>query len=286
MKKQLLWISILLILLLLAACGAEPEVAEPTEFRVACFGCKELFVSGQLNADFGLCQDCMMRVGAAYCQDCSVPCYTRDMVLGRCQTCSASIEETTATPETTTEPETTVAVDTVCCNLCGRPIDRNESKDGYCNSCYAQNQYHEDEKNFATCDNCGVTYGYADPLIGGVCEDCWAGFAGLCDTCGKPYRDGDGFESLCYSCQDKYGPKCSVCGVDLTYQGGVDGMCYACYDAANSCKVCGADLTYQNYDGYCYYCHPDFGYTCIKCGYEQPEHRPADGLCHSCREKE
>ena len=46
------------------------------------------------------------------------------------------------------------------------------------------------------------------------------------------------------------------------------------------CKVCGLDR--GDYDGYCYYCHPDFLFTCLSCGYEQPYHRPANGLCYEC----
>ena len=46
------------------------------------------------------------------------------------------------------------------------------------------------------------------------------------------------------------------------------------------CKVCGLDR--GDYDGYCYYCHPDFLFTCAICGYEQPYHRPANGLCYEC----
>lgn len=352
MKKQLLWISILLIFLLLAACAAKPEATEPTEFRVACFGCKELFVSGQLNADFGLCQSCMMEVGAAYCQSCSAPCYTRDMTHGLCRSCSATTEATTTAPERKQCEYCGLSilsdcfVDDCCigcycirfgkclhctmdredpysghcefcadkwffctscskpakgkemfldlcmecygkansvlvsCPLCGRSIAPNEIKRGYCESCRAQADYHEDERNFAKCDYCGVTYGYDDPLIGGACTSCWEGFAGLCDTCGRPYRDGDGFESLCYSCQDKYGPKCSVCGTDLTYRGGIDGMCDDCYDAANSCKKCGSQ-TYK--DGYCYYCHPDFTWYCAVCGSQNPDYGPADKTCDYCK---
>ena len=289
MKKYGVWAIVLIALLLFAGCSAKPEGTEPTEFRVACFECKEMFTAGQLNTDFGLCQGCMVKVGASYCQECSAPCYIRDMIHGLCTTCNAASKENTVEsetitePETTVEPENTVAVDMVNCNLCGRPIASSEAKGGYCPGCYIQSNYHEDERNFATCDYCGVTYGYSDPLVGGACQSCWNGFAGLCKTCGRPYRDGDGFESLCYSCQDKYGPKCRVCGDDLTYQGGVDGLCYACYDAANSCKECGADLTYQNYDGYCYYCHPSFGHICSNCGQYMPYHRPDDGICSFCK---
>jgi len=46
------------------------------------------------------------------------------------------------------------------------------------------------------------------------------------------------------------------------------------------CKVCGLDL--GTYDGYCYYCHPDFLFACLSCGYEQPYHRPENGLCEEC----
>lgn len=354
MKKYGFWAMAVIALLLFAGCSAKPEGTEPTEFRVACFECKEMFTAGQLNTDFGLCQGCMVKVGASYCQECSAPCYIRDMIHGLCRSCSAAIE-------TTTEPKrlqcaycgqsiladyfledccigcygirfgkclrckqdredpnrghcdfcsdkwffcASCSIPTkgeemildlcmkcygkansvlVPCPLCGRSIAPNEIRSGYCQSCRAQADYHEDERNFATCDYCGVTYGYSDPLVGGACQSCWNGFAGLCKTCGRPYRDGEGFESLCYSCQDKYGPKCRVCGDDLTYQGGVDGLCYACYDAANSCKECGADLTYQNYDGYCYYCHPSFGHSCSNCGQYMPYHRPDDGICSFCK---
>ena len=354
MKKQLLWISVLLIFLLLAACAAKPEATEPTEFRVACFGCKELFVSGQLNADFGLCQSCMMEVGAAYCQNCSAPCYTRDMIHGLCSDCSVSTQETTELEEKAqctycgqtvlleymvgdycltcncmrngkclkctendhlTEGgycEQCLTRDFICagcrtrkpgseayknlcrecygkeysvlviCPLCGRSIAPSEIKRGYCESCRAQADYHEDERNFATCDVCGITYGYSDPLVGGVCQSCWSegdGPIGVCRTCGKAYGD-DGFEGLCFSCQDKYGPKCSVCGTDLTYRGGIDGMCDDCYDAANSCKKCGSQ-TYK--DGYCYYCHPDFNWFCANCGQQNPDYGPADKLCDYCK---
>ena len=46
------------------------------------------------------------------------------------------------------------------------------------------------------------------------------------------------------------------------------------------CKVCASDR--GDYDGYCYYCHPDFLFTCAICGYEQPYHRPENGLCYDC----
>lgn len=280
MKKYGFWVLVLTALLLFAGCRAKTAEIEPTEFRVACFECKEKFAAGQLNTDFGLCQNCMIKVGAAYCQGCSVPCYTRDMVHGLCATCNAALAETTVEPEATTEPETTVAVDMVNCNLCGRPIASSEAKDGYCPGCYTQSNYHEDERNFATCGYCGITYGYSDPLVGGACESCWESFAGLCNTCGMPYRGGDGFEGLCFSCQDKYGPKCSVCGTDLTYRGGIDGMCDDCYDAVNSCKKCGSAI-YK--DGYCYYCHPDFTWYCAECGRQNPDYGPADKICDGCR---
>ncbi len=106
-------------------------------------------------------------------------------------------------------------------------------------------------------------------------------YMGRCQTCGRFYADGEGFESLCFECQDKYGPKCSVCGTDCTYRGTIDGMCDDCYEASRMCTVCGA--TPGDYDGYCYYCHPDFGYTCSGCGRDQSEHRPASGLCWECR---
>lgn len=51
--------------------------------------------------------------------------------------------------------------------------------------------------------------------------------------------------------------------------------------AAGMCKKCGLDL--GTYDGYCYYCHPDFLFTCVICGNEQPYHRPADGVCDACK---
>ena len=354
MKKHLLWVSILSFFLLLTACAAKPEATEATEFRVACFACKEKYAAGQINTDFGLCQGCMVKVGAAYCQSCSAPCYIRDMTHGLCQSCSTSVEATTeperkqcqycgqsiladylvedycigcycirqgkclrckqdredsngghcsfcadkrffcascGKPTIGKEMFLDLCMDCygranstlVSCPLCGRDLAPEDIRGGYCQSCRHQTDYHEDERNFAKCDYCGLTYGYSDPLVGGACQSCWNGFAGLCETCGRPYRDGDGFESLCYSCQDKYGPKCSVCGADLTYRGGIDGMCDDCYEAANSCKTCGTDLTYQNYDGYCYYCHPSFGYTCDICGYEQPAHRPADGICNNCK---
>ena len=108
MKKCGFWAFVLIALLLFSSCRAMTEEIEPTEFRVACFACKEKFTAGQLNTDFGLCQNCMIKVGAAYCQGCSAPCYTRDMVHGLCSTCNAASEETTVEPENTTEPEATV----------------------------------------------------------------------------------------------------------------------------------------------------------------------------------
>jgi len=354
MKKYGFWAMLLIALLLLAGCSEKPEGTEPTEFRVACFECKEKFVAGQLNTDFGLCQGCMVKVGAAYCQSCSAPCYIRDMTHGLCGSCNAAAEATTeperkqceycgqsiladyfvedccigcycirqgkclrckqdrensngghcnfcadmrffcascSKPTIGKEMFLDLCMDCygkanstlVCCPLCGRDLAPEDIRGGYCQDCRHQADYHEDERNFAKCDYCGITYGYSDPLVGGACQSCWNGFAGLCETCGRPYRDGDGFESLCYSCQDKYGPKCSVCGADLTYRGGIDGMCDDCYDAANSCKTCGTNLTYQNYDGYCYYCHPSFGATCVICGGQQPVHLPADGICDNCK---
>ena len=91
MKKHLLLASILSFFLLLTACAAKPDATEATEFRVACFECKEKYVAGQLNTDFGLCQGCMVKVGAAYCQSCCAPCYIRDMTYGLCQSCSCGL---------------------------------------------------------------------------------------------------------------------------------------------------------------------------------------------------
>ena len=64
---------------------------------------------------------------------------------------------------------------------------------------------------------------------------------GLCDTCGLPYAEGEGFEGLCFVCQEKYGPKCSTCGTDCTYRGTIDGMCDECWEKsqARECAQCG-----------------------------------------------
>ncbi len=276
---------LILLALLLAACSADTERTDSTEFRVACFGCEQAFGSGQLNTDFGLCQDCMIRVGAAYCQNCTAPCYTRDMVYGLCQACSADIEETDAIPETTAAPESEPAPSPETeyvgrCDTCGQPYKDGEGFESLCYDCQ--------DKYGPKCSVCGTDCTYRG-TIDGMCDDCWDAaqgipeYVGTCDTCGQPYKGGEGFESLCYICQDKYGPKCSVCGTDCTYRGTIDGMCDDCYEASRMCVVCG--LTPGDYDGYCYYCHPNFGYTCSGCGMDQPEHRPESGLCWQCREK-
>lgn len=97
---------------------------------------------------------------------------------------------------------------------------------------------------------------------------------GKCETCGKYYADGCGFESLCFECQEKYGPKCSVCGTDCAYRGTIDGMCDTCWSNVQAgferCNECGQAGVYISRYGYCDDCYEknhkgEYGW-CAVCG--------------------
>lgn len=118
---------------------------------------------------------------------------------------------------------------------------------------------------------------------------------GGCLVCGT---NEDIYDGYCYYCHPDFLFTCVKCGNEQPYHRPEDGLCHDCAQAAEAeesadaytgatptvpdgmCKVCG--LGYGDYDGYCYYCHPDFLFTCTKCGYEQPYHRPESGLCYEC----
>ena len=254
MKKKIFWIILLLLMLLLSACTVKPVGKEPTQAEQlaqsgdVCLGCEEQYVSGQLNADFGLCRECMVREGAIYCQDCNTPGYVRNMVYGRCQNCSASAKETTAEPAV----ETVEAVDTVACVLCGRAITSSQSLGGFCAACYADMLRPEEEEEDDKCRKCGVILGK------------WEGYDSLC--------------SVCFAIE-----MCDFCNAYKVYK---DDLCKYCYnyrtgDTSGECSKCGVDDVYK--DGYCFYCHPSFSFECKKCGYGWPTLRPADGICPDCK---
>lgn len=110
---------------------------------------------------------------------------------------------------------------------------------------------------------------------------------GLCDTCGLPYAEGEGFEGLCFVCQEKYGPKCETCGTDCTYRGMTDGLCDDCYNRL--CHHCGTRGFSENdmRGELCVICSL-MDITCAQCG----KHCDFEGswvetyfCCEICRQK-
>ena len=259
MKKRALWLNVLLIFLLLTACNARLDGTEPAEFRVACFGCKEMFSSGQLNADFGLCQDCMIQVGANYCKKCNSPCYARDMVCGLCQNCSAPTEETASIVGGNDEE---------FCLGCGSNFDTGSFIDGRCRSCW---------KSTFRCEKCNLPYSVAQVFYS-LCFSCQDWSVPRCGFCGKDMTDEGGVSAICKGCDDT---RCDECGTTIKQPWDNNGLCDDCHAASQRCIKCGTDS--NEYDGYCYYCHPDFGFECVRCGFYYPAHRPADEICPGCK---
>lgn len=263
MKKAISLLLAIAMCLSLCSCDLDLELGildklgvSPTEYLVACFGCKQEFTVGQLNADFGLCQDCLMDVGAAYCKKCDAPCYTRDMIQGLCQTCSAS--ESTETTTQTTVSQTNGDPESVACNLCGASYHPSEITDGYCPGCYAQASYDEnDEAEYYACDSCGREYDSADELYDGLCYGCYCDKYSLCISCGTRPDEGYGPSGMecsecyyrdyatCAGCgydywkDDMYGEYCSSCGVDP-----LPGTYYANYE---NVKITISYIDYEHY---------------------------------------
>ena len=159
------------------------------------------------------------------------------------------------------------------CSTCGTDCTYRGSIDGLCDDCYERMCYHCGTRGFAEDQMCGnLCYNCSTMDI--TCAQCGkqCDFDGLwvetyfccstcsqkqpCALCGDPYYIWDMFEGVCFNCDDP--------------SGGEAGLCIVCHYASG------------DYDGYCYYCHPDFGFTCSKCGYEQPYHRTESGLCINC----
>lgn len=267
MKKLVVWLVILPLLLLFTACSTEKESDNPTEFRVACFGCKQEFPSGQLNVDFGLCQDCMMKVGAAYCQNCAAPCYTRDMIQGLCRTCSASRNETTALQESTSVPEM------VTCEYCGYSVRSDCMIGDYCVGCYSVRQ--------GKCLRCTHNSRLSDGCHCAYCSENWF----YCANCDKRTAGNDMFLDLCMDCYWRINSvlvPCPLCGASYTPQEMKDGYCHTCYPQASydqsdehECTRCGReyDTADGHYGGLCHGCYCEMNGLCIICAA-----RPSDGM--------
>lgn len=281
MKKLVFWMVILSLLLLFTACSTGKESNNPTEFRVACFGCKQEFPSGQLNADFGLCQDCMMKVGAAYCQNCAAPCYTRDMIQGLCQSCSDSRNETTALQESTSVPEM------VTCEYCGYSVRSDCMIGDYCVGCYSVRQ--------GKCLRCTHNSRLSDGCHCAYCSENWF----YCANCDKRTAGNDMFLDLCMDCYWRINSvfvPCPLCGASYTPQEMKDGYCPTCYPQASydesneyECTCCGReyDPADGHYGGLCRSCYCEINGLCISCAA-----RPSDGMgpsgmeCSKCYYKD
>lgn len=265
MKKKIFWIILLLLMLLLSACTMKPVGKEPTQAEQlaqsgdVCLGCEEQYVSGQLNADFGLCRECMVREGATYCQNCKTPDYARNMTNGFCDACGITTEVTTSMPAVSEE---------ALCAGCGRDFDTSTFIGGLCKEC---------RESTCRCTKCNQPYS-PNQASNYLCFSCQDWSVPRCGFCGKDMTNEGGVSGVCNGCDDE---KCDKCGAILTTQWDNNGLCDDCYAATQGCIKCGVEA--NEYDGYCYYCHPDFGYTCVLCGNGYPEHRPADEICPRCR---
>lgn len=186
-----------------------------------------------------------------------------------------------------------------CCVLCGGGLDVQVANGIVCFGCY---QVHGDKINQVilqpgaqTCSVCNQVSTCGAYLVNGefACAECGGqpiplGGA-ICNTCGLPYGEGEGFEWLCFDCQKKYGPKCSVCGTDCTYRGTIDGMCDECYNKTATrlhiCHYCGrSDLTEnQMYnESFCIDCVETYFWYCGVCGDRLPENTGVPNQCEKC----
>lgn len=270
MKTKRIGVIALLLLLLLSGCGKQVEETQPTEFQVVCFGCKQAFSTGQLNPDFGLCQDCMMDVGAAYCQNCSAPCYTRDMIQGLCKTCHASAGETVTEPEV---PEF------VICKYCGYSVRSDYMVGDYCAGCYAMRE--------GKCLRCTYLSHMSD---GAHCEHCSTNRF-YCANCNKRIPGSEMFLDLCTDCYWKVNSvliPCPLCGRSIAPSEVKGGFCHSCYAQSHYdetepptappafyCSACGRDFKTADdlYEGKCWSCYNEGKDLCVDC-----HKRPSDGL--------
>ena len=244
MKKQAIWIILLSVLLLFAACDTNTDTTKPTDFRVACFECGQQFSSGQINTDFGLCHDCMIKTGASYCKNCAAPCYTIDMVQGLCKKCSASTNdmttsqdtieppepieppeiseppETTAPSVTITPPEPPVDPKPVHCDSCRYSVLPDYMIGNQCIGCYAIREW--------KCLRCTYNTHLTD---GCHCEHCSSNWF-YCTQCDKRTAGSEMFLNLCMDCYWKLNSvlvPCPLCGASYSPSEITSGFCRNCY---------------------------------------------------------
>ena len=216
----------------------------------------------------------------------------------------------TEEPAETKKPPATQPVQTApriggICGTCGLPYAEGAGMEGLCFICQ--------EKYGPKCIVCGIDCTYRE-TVSEMCMDCYnrrcaycacSGFAAYqmrgnlcyncsaedipCAQCGKQCDYGGMWANGYFCCEVCGVPKpCAKCGVAYYIWDMFEGVCPLCEDPSGGeaggwdgmCIQCGGAP--GDYDGYCYYCHPNFGFTCSKCGYEQPYHKTESGLCYSC----
>mgnify|MGYP006967128573 CR=1 FL=1 len=317
MRKRAFWSIALSLLLLLSACSNETKEAKetkPTEFLVECFECNQEFASEQLNTDFGLCQDCMMKVGAAYCQNCDTPCYTRDMVQGLCQSCNA---ESTASQDSTTRLNPTASPEFVVCEYCGYSVRSDYMISGHCAGCFSVRKgfclrciHNSHLPEGCHCEHCSSNWFYCgncekrtagNEMILDLCLDCYWRINSVfvpCPLCGKSIAPAEVMDGYCKSCnaQENYEEpvptekaetyRCSACGREYKTSSDLyGGKCWSCYN--NDKDLC-ISCQKQPSEGLgpsgmecanCYYQDYD---TCINCGYDFLKEDLVNGYCVYC----
>lgn len=310
MKRHAVWVIALSVLLLFAACSGESSETAPTDFRVACFGCKQEVPMGQLNVDFGLCPDCMMKVGAAYCQGCAAPCYTRDMIQGLCSSCCASASNTAASSETAAPVETTVPPEHIRCEYCGHLVHPDYLIGVYCVGCYAIREekclrctYNSRLTEGCHCEHCSQNWFYC-----AGCSKRTAGYEMFLDLCMDCYRQLNSILVPCLLCNESIAPAeikdkfCSNCYTEPTSEPEIytcdscgreidnpedchEGKCWGCYNEdKNLCVSCQKRPS----EGYgpsameCAQCYYESNATCPGCGYDYWKDDMIGDYCSSC----
>ena len=79
MKKIIIWL-VVFALLFVSGCQQNTNDDDEKEVSMRCIACRKVFSEEEINADFGLCRDCMLEAGATYCTKCNAPSYVKDMV--------------------------------------------------------------------------------------------------------------------------------------------------------------------------------------------------------------
>ena len=253
----------------LTGCGIDLLKSVSAQLPVCCSRCEQKFPALQINEDFGLCQQCLMDVGAAYCSTCGRPCYIRDMIQGLCSACStqategAVIATTSPTIPVATEPAETIPVAT-------EPTTPEKLKCKYCGR-----------------------YVYSQYMIGDCCAGCLCIREGKCLRCLSKNHTGD--SCYCDACQPLF-PRCKICNKEVPVFDSVMDVCSSCYIKLNgaviSCPLCGKSLfPYEVERGYCYSCRIQADaheqvHKCKDCGRDRLALvEMADGRCEACYEK-